>query len=512
MADASVTAHTVGLPVLSMQPGNETTAGFQTCGQSQLPESCPVQDVTGAGTITGSYEQMIEHNASDVHTVLNSVQTGFVTAVNNGHNHNVIHLEPCLEPDNKTIYSCAGCRDTFYTICSLHAHLKVHGSGGSYYFNHTNGTAYPRFDIRNSFVQTDIMLNDGTVTDVNKPAEELKNSEKVENEVVKQTRTRKRKNETLQNTNAKKPKGTKKTSVSKPSTDLPTKVHNRTPVSKNKGKGIGKKQITLPVNGLQKRTEKPKQEKKQKKPKLKDTKAANKNKAVKESRTITINIKALKHDVEQSDHVQKETLFQQSFIQELKNGEYVKDEIKPDADVKMMSEVKPDLKEEADRMPEVYVDIADVSEGEDTETDSVQLQYMMQDKIDDKEEKMNKKTIKKQTKTDKHVDKDKEKLERVPKERKKREKKAQEDIFQSCEVCNEIMLQKRIKAHMVMHTGEKSFICEICGQAYAKNSNLYRHKITHREVKPFCCTLCPAQFCRKKDYTYHLNSHKGTVI
>ena len=65
----------------------------------------------------------------------------------------------CAEEVAKdTIYKCGGCSKVYTTICQLHTHMLTHGSGGSYFYNHTTHKAFPRFVLKSNYTQT--VLND----------------------------------------------------------------------------------------------------------------------------------------------------------------------------------------------------------------------------------------------------------------------------------------------------------------------------------------------------------------
>ena len=53
----------------------------------------------------------------------------------------------------KFIYNCGACDLVFGTLCNLHFHLDSHGSNGSYFFDRSTWTAYPRFDVVDVGVQ-----------------------------------------------------------------------------------------------------------------------------------------------------------------------------------------------------------------------------------------------------------------------------------------------------------------------------------------------------------------------
>lgn len=60
--------------------------------------------------------------------------------------------------NNHKKYTCGGCSSKFVTVCQLHDHLKCHGSGGSYHFDHMTNIAFPKFDSVCNFVQTEDII------------------------------------------------------------------------------------------------------------------------------------------------------------------------------------------------------------------------------------------------------------------------------------------------------------------------------------------------------------------
>ena len=54
-----------------------------------------------------------------------------------------------------------------------------------------------------------------------------------------------------------------------------------------------------------------------------------------------------------------------------------------------------------------------------------------------------------------------------------------------------------------MHTGEKSYECDICKKTFRENSNLTNHKRVHTGEKPYSCDVCQKSYAQSTGLYRH---------